>query len=114
MDCVKRMLCRLLVGLMAWMPFSMAQAGMIETGESALPPAQVDRAAVTRQLQALGIDPAGAEQRIGAMSDAEIRALAQEIDSAPAGGWSRSASVLVLVIAAIAFVYWWNVRHPAK
>ena len=114
MDSVKRMLCRLLVGLTAWMPFGMAQAGMIETAQSVSPPAQMDRAAVIRQLQASGVDRAAAEKRIGAMTDEELGALAQAIDSAPAGAWSASASFLVILIAAVAFVYWWDARHRAK
>jgi hypothetical protein len=116
------MLCRLLIVLTAWTPFSL-QAGMIGTGQAVSHSVPADRAAVlafvqrdevARQLQSLGIDPAAARERVYAMTDEEFGALGNNLDSLPAGGWSRSANVVVFFVVVIAFVYWWNVRHPAK
>ena len=114
MNRISRMLCRLLIGLVAWLPFGMAHAGMIDSAQAVSAPAQVERAAVIERLQALGVDQASAKERVAALTGEELRALAQEIDSLPAGGWSRSASLLVLIIASIAFIYWWDVRHRAR
>jgi hypothetical protein len=45
----------------------------------------MDRDDVRQQFENLGVDPGEAEQRVAALSDAEIQQLAQKIDSAPAG-----------------------------
>lgn len=41
---------------------------------------------VRQQFEGLGVDPREAEQRVAALSDAEVRELAQKIETAPAGG----------------------------
>ncbi|MGJ3259575.1 MAG: PA2779 family protein [Rhodospirillales bacterium] len=40
---------------------------------------------VRQQFEGLGVDPQEAEQRVAALSDAEVRELAQKIETAPAG-----------------------------
>ena len=78
---LKRALCRLLIVLMAWTPFQFAYAGTIST-DQAISSAQADRAAVlslversdvANQLQSLGVDPSTAKDRVGAMTDQEVR-----------------------------------------
>ncbi len=107
-------LCRILIALMVWTPFQMAQAGMIGTEQVASTAQHGDRTAVlnmlTRaevasQLQALGIDPAQAKDRVQAMSDQEIAALASRLASLPAGA-DGGAVLLIIVIAA---AVWWYV-----
>ena len=105
--------CRLLIGLMIWTPYQMAQAGMIGT-EQVVQSTQSDRGVVAdfmsrgdvaSQLQAFGIDPKTAKDRVAFMSDEEVRALSGQIQSLPAGadnGW-----VWVLVIVLIAAAAWW-------
>src|SRR6266446_229585 len=76
--------CRLLVALMIWTPYQIAQAGMIGTEQVVQQSTQSDRntvasfmsrGEVASQLQAFGIDPATAKDRVASMSDEEVRAL---------------------------------------
>src|SRR5438309_10583394 len=105
-------LCRILIALMVWTPFQMAQAGMISTeqvtstarhGDRTTLLNMLSRADVASQLQVLGINPAQAKDRVQAMSDQEIAALANRLDSLPAGA-SSGAVLLIIVIAA---AVWW-------
>lgn len=107
-----RTICRLLVVLMVWTPFQAVQAGMIGTDQVATTSSQADRSAVlsfvsradvTSQLQAMGLDAASAKDRVAAMSDAEVSYLAGRINSLPAGADTAGVILLILVIAAI----WW-------
>src|SRR6267143_5105623 len=106
-------LCRLLIALMAWTPFQMANAGMIGTEQVASTAHHGDRttvlnmlgrAEVASQLQVLGIDPAQAKDRVQAMSDQEIAALADRLESLPAGASSGGAVLLIIIIAG---AIWW-------
>ena len=105
-------ICRLLVVLMIWTPYQIAQAGMIGTDQVATTSSQADRSAVlsfvTRgdvagQLQALGLDAATAKDRVGAMTDNEVSYLAGQINSLPAGADTAGVILIILIIAAI----WW-------
>jgi hypothetical protein len=105
-------ICRLLIVLMIWTPYQVAQAGMIGTDQVATTSSQVDRSAVldfvTRadvagQLQTMGLDPATAKDRVAAMTDAEVAYLAGRINSLPAGADTAGVILLILIIAAI----WW-------
>lgn len=105
-------ICRLLIVLMVWTPYQAAQAGMIGTDQAAAPSSQADRAAVlsfvTRadvagQLQSMGLDAATAKHRVAAMSDAEVAYLAGQLERLPAGGDSAGVILLIVIIAAI----WW-------
>jgi len=107
-----RTLCRLLIVLMVWTPYQLAQAGMVGTDQLAAPSAQgereavlgfVTRADVARQLESLGLDPASAKDRVAAMTDSELAYLAGRIESLPAGGDTAGVILLILIIAAI----WW-------
>jgi hypothetical protein len=109
-----RAVCRLLIALMIWTPYQIAQAGMIGTDQVAQQSSQsdrgtvlgfVNRAEVASQLQAFGIDPATAKDRLAAMSDEEVRFLAGKIDTLPAG--AVDAWVWVLLIVLIAAGVWW-------
>ena len=103
--------CRMLVVLMIWSPYQIAQAGMIGTDQVVQTP-QADRGAVlgfvTRadvagQLQAFGLDPATAKDRVAAMTDDEVRYLAGRIDAMPAGADAGTVLLLIVIIAVI----WW-------
>ena len=105
-------ICRLLIVLMVWTPYQVAQAGMIGTDQVATTSSQADRSAVlsfvTRadvagQLQALGLDAANAKDRVAAMTDTEVSYLAGQINSLPAGADGAGILLLILIIAAI----WW-------
>jgi len=95
----------MLIVLMAWMPVHVAQAGIIST-DQAVASAQSDRAAVlsligradvARQLQALGVDPATAQERVAALTDEEVRSLAGKLQSLPAGADSAGWVAVILI-----------------
>lgn len=105
-------ICRLLIVLMVWTPYQVAQAGMIGTDQVATASSQADRSAVlgfvtradvANQLQGLGLDAATAKDRVAAMTDAEVTYLAGQINSLPAGADTAGVILLILIIAAI----WW-------
>ena len=107
-----RTICRLLIVLMVWTPYQVAQAGMISADQAAAPSSQADRAAVLSfvsradvagQLQSMGLDAATAKDRVAAMSDAEVAYLAGRIEQLPAGADTAGVILLILIIAAI----WW-------
>ena len=107
-----RTFCRLLIVLMVWTPYQAAQAGMIGTDQATTITSQADRAAVlsfvTRadvasQLQSMGLDAASAKERVAAMTDAEVAYLAGRIERLPAGADTAGVILLILIIAAI----WW-------
>lgn len=107
-------LCRLLIVLMAWSPFQLAQASMIGTAQITASQAQSDRDKVLSflerqdvagQLQAFGTDAKSAKDRVNAMTDEEVGALAQRVDTLPAGGLHGWGTVIVIAI--IVGVIWW-------
>ena len=60
----------------------------------------VERANVKERLQAMGVDGVLAGDRVAAMNEAEVHALAQRIDTMPAGGnLSNMDLILILLIA---------------
>lgn len=59
----------------------------------------LDRSDVQIRLQALGVNAPMAKDRVAAMNDQEVHAMAQKIDSMPAGGEvSNSNMILILVV----------------
>lgn len=109
-----RMICRFLVLSMILLPFQTIQASMIGTDQLAsVASAQADRASVlsllnrsdvASQLQTMGLDPQVAKDRIAALTDQEVRTLAGQLNSLPAGasgGWWIAAVVIIGVLI------WW-------
>ena len=115
---MKSILCRLLIALMIWTPYQIAQAGMIGTEQFAATTSQVDRANlvnllnradVSRQLQMFGIDSSVAKDRVQAMTDQEVSDLNARISALPAGGISDGATILLIIL--IAAGVWWAMRR---
>jgi len=103
-----RALCRALICLALCNAAAPAQAALIATGDTAQPERAavlglLGRADLARELQALGIDPAAAKARVAALSDDEVRSLADRINAAPAGADAAGILLLVVVVALI----WW-------
>jgi uncharacterized protein DUF6627 len=106
-----QMLCRFLAIATMMLPFQSGQAGMIGTDQAASSAAvRADRDAVTgflsrsqtvNQLQALGVDVQAAQDRVAALSDAEVGALAGKINALPAGG---DVGLLVIVLLVLLIV----------
>ena len=109
-----KMVCRLLIALMIWTPFQLAQARMIGT-DQVMPSSDgadrttllnmLSRSDVAIKLQSLGLDPAQAKDRVQAMNDEEVAALTGSINSLPAGAMSDAAAVLLIIL--IAAGVWW-------
>jgi hypothetical protein len=60
---------------------------------------------VAAQLQAVGVDPLAARERVNSMTDQEVQALAQDIQAAPAGAASGWGIVAIIIIAALIWYY---------
>jgi hypothetical protein len=111
----KKTTCRALVVSILALSFQTAQAGLIGaeqaaastmTPERAMVLGSLDRAEVVAQLQAAGVDPLAARERIRAMSDAEVHALAQDIQHGPAAGdISTWGWVAIVLVAALIWYY---------
>ena len=108
---MKTFVCRLLVLLMIWTPFQVAHAAMLDAGQAiaaqsdaAPTPLSLTRADVAKQLQAFGVPAATAQERVAAMSDAELASLNEHVATLPAGGDWGAVLLIVLIAAA---VYWW-------
>jgi len=107
-----KMLCRILILAMMSLSFQTASAGIIATDQAAaVASAQTDRALVLaalnrgdirNQLQAQGVDPADARERVAALSDQELRKLAGTIEIAPAGA---DATFLAIVLGGVLVWY---------
>jgi alpha-D-ribose 1-methylphosphonate 5-triphosphate synthase subunit PhnL len=92
-------------------PPQLAHAGIVATQEvagksqaeqdRAKVQAFLDRANVKERLEALGVASMFAKQRVAALSDAEVHALAERINSAPAGGNLSNSDLIVILLIAI-------------
>lgn len=111
---LKKTTCRALVVSLLALSFQTANAGLIgadqaaagsTSPERALVLGSLDRAEVVAQLQAAGVDPMAARERVKAMSDQEIHAMAQDIQAAPAGGVSTWGWVAIVLVAALVWYY---------
>ncbi len=87
-----------------------ARAGMIGTAQLLAPSADAQRtsvdvflarADVRNQLEALGVDPADAAQRVAGLTDTELQALSGRIDALPAGGDALEVVLIVILILLI-------------
>ncbi len=106
-----RLVSRVLVASMIVLPWQ-AQAGLIGT-DQALSAAHgsaargtvaefIHRSEVAGELQVLGLSPQAANERVAALSDAEVAGLAGRIDALPAGG---IAGLLPIIVAAFLIYY---------
>ncbi len=102
-----QVLCRFLAIALILLPCQAAQAGMIGTDQAATPAAAqagrqavssyLGRAQTVSEMQALGLDAQAAQDRVDAMTDAEVSAIAGKINEQPAGG----VLLLILVVLLI-------------
>ena len=107
---LKKMTCRGLIISMLALSFQTAGAGMIGADKAAPPTAQQDRTMVlevlaradtSSKLEAMGVDPNQARERVAAMSDTEVAQLAQDLRQAPAGADGGTVLAVVIIAAAI-------------
>jgi hypothetical protein len=105
MTALKRVVSGILIvcTLGAGMPLP-ASAGIIATDQIATSAERdrvksfLDRSEVRQRMQALGVSPQAARDRVDALSDEEVAGLATRIDQLPAGGSD------VLIVALIVFL----------
>ena len=112
-----RLVSRLLIVCMIGLPFQV-HAGLIGTDEvvSAAQAAAarttvasvLNRSDVASQLQALGLSPQAAKDRVAALTDAEVAKLAGKLDSLPAGADSTAGVVILLILLGV--LIWWAVK----
>jgi hypothetical protein len=112
---MKKMTCRALVVSLLALSFQTANAGMIGADQAAagttapvdrsMVLSMLDRAETVAQLQAQGIDPAMARERVAAMTDQEVRTMAQDMQTAPAGALSSGGWLAVILIAAAVWYF---------
>ena len=105
---LKKTTCRALIVSMFAFSFQAAGAGMIGAEQAQSPRSErtfvldtLSRADTSSQLQALGVDPQQARERIGAMSDAEVAQLAADMRTAPAGADGGTVLAVIVIAAAI-------------
>ena len=110
----KKTTCRVLVVSLLTLSFQTANAGLIGADQAAAGSTSpertmllstLDRADVAAQLQAAGVDPRAARERGQTMTDQEVQALAQDMQTAPAGGISTWGWVAIVLVAALVWYY---------
>jgi hypothetical protein len=114
MTTLKQNTCRMMA-----LSFQSARAGMIGTEQAAadsgaaaqrsMVMSVLDRAGTAAQLQAQGIDPAMARARVASMTDQEVRQLAGDMQTAPAGA-SLDAGGWLAVIAVAGLIWYFAYR----
>jgi len=108
-------MCIVVLGAALCLQTSAVMAGIVATDELAAPNQTeaekakiqtfIDRADVRDRLQALGVEEPMAKNRVAAMTDQEVHAMAQKIDSMPAGGTlSNNDLILILLIILLILV----------
>jgi hypothetical protein len=110
-----RVFCGLLAFILAWMPCQAALAGPIDTA-SAVAAADgqdardrlrtfIARADVSAQLQSLGVSAQAAAQRVELLSEGEVRQVAGQLDTLPAGASAGWAFVGLIILVGILVYY---------
>lgn len=105
-------ICVVVLGAALCLQTSVVMAEIVPTGqlagqnqtetERSRVQAFMDRADVKVRLQELGVNELSAKDRVAAMTDQEVHAMAQKIDSMPAGGaLSDRDWILILVIVIV-------------
>ena len=61
----------------------------------------LERADVKQRLQTMGVSGLASGDRVAALTDAEVHALAQRIDTLPAGGALSNQDLLLILLVAI-------------
>jgi hypothetical protein len=107
-----RMICRILIVCMIGLPFNV-QAGLVGTDEVVSAAAAqaardriltlIERSEVADQLQAFGLTPGAAKDRVNALTDSEVAQLAGQLERVPAGANSAGWVLIILLIALV----WW-------
>ena len=113
-----KLIARILVVSLVWMPFSI-QAGMVGT-DQVVASAQgqlnrdkvanfLSRSDVVKQFEALGLSASNAKERVDALTQEEVNKIAGKIDSMPAGasdtGWWIAG---IIIVGLIIWLVWYK------
>jgi len=101
-----RFVCRILAASIFVLPFH-ARAEMIGTD----PASFADRDGVAAQLQGFGLSHQEAMARVAALTNAEVTALADRIDSLPAGS---IGGLLPIIVIALLLWHFANTETPGS
>ena len=106
---MKKVTCRALIVSLLALSFQTANAGMIGADRAAptdrgIVLSMLDRGETVAQLQSYGVDPALARERVNAMTDQEVQALATDMQAAPAGA-NAAAWWAVVIIAGLIWYF---------
>jgi hypothetical protein len=66
--------------------------------------AYMERPDVVKQMQGQGVTPDQAQARVRAMSDAEVHAMAQKLDSLPAGGRMSDFELVLIILLGVIII----------
>ena len=119
-----RFICRILIASLTTLSIGTASAGMIPVDQAGAVTAP-DRAAVmdflardevAGALQARGVEPQLARERVAAMTDPEVAALKEKIDTLPAGAFMSGGEVAAgaLALAALIALIIWAIYNAFK
>lgn len=107
-------MCGVVLGAALCLQASAAMAGIVTTDNMAVQNQTtaeksrvqtfIDRADVKDRLQALGVDESLVNARVAAMTDQEANAVAQKIDSMPAGGRQLDNQDLMLILLLVLLI----------
>ena len=116
MKFLSKLITHLLIASMVLLPFS-TNAAMIGTDQviaGATNEANRDkvrdfvaRTDVQKQMEALGLSPATAAERVNAMTQEEINRIAGQIDSLPAGASNSGTGWWVAGVIVVGFLIWY-------
>ena len=90
-----------------------ARAEMIETPQLLAPSADAQRERVDaflaredvqRQLEALGVSPADAANRVAGLTEAELQALSSRVESLPAGAGVSTLELILIILLIVLIV----------
>jgi hypothetical protein len=109
-----RFICRILIVSLTSLSIGAANAGIVTVEQVASTDRAVvldflSRDEVANALQARGVDPGLARERAASMTDAEIAAVKERIDTLPAGAFASGGEVglaLAGVILLVAAIIW--------
>lgn len=106
-----RFVSRMLIASLICLPLQ-AQAELVATNQAvSAAQAQSARAAIAGQLESFGLARSAAQERVAALTDAEVLSLANRVGSLPAGADGIAVGMILVLI----FLVWrFGVSDQAK
>jgi len=101
-------MCAVVLGVVLYLQTTAVMAGIITTDQIA-PQSRIeaeklkiqtfmDRAEVKDRLQSFGVEASMSKARVAAMTDEEVHAMAQKIDTMPAGGRVHDSDLVLILL----------------